>query len=299
MNELPQKVLIREVGPRDGLQNEAGFVSTKTKVQLIKALVNTGLKAVEITSFVRPDAVPQFKDAEELCAQLELDRETVFSALVGNAKGVERALKIKMPELVCVISASEAHNKYNLKMTVNQSLQQLKEIASLTKGLKLVLRGAVATAFGCPYQGTIGYGEIERIIDGMLEAGMKQLTLADTAGLANPKQVYTVVQHVKQKYPGVDLGLHFHDTRGMAMANVLAGLEAGIEIFEGSISGAGGCPFISGAAGNIATEDMIYMLHRMGIFTGIDLDSLVQSARFLEEILGHHLPGRLMRSGTF
>lgn len=282
-------MLIREVGPRDGLQNEKIFLPTEKKIALVRQLIEAGITAIEATSFVSPRAVPQLADAETLLEGLgDLGTGVVLSALVGNAAGVRRALETKQPalrEIVVVVSASEHHNRANLNRTVAESLRGLKEICRLAEG-RFRVRGAVATAFGCPAGGNITAREVFRVVDGMLASGVEEITLADTAGMAVPRQVTELVTRTMERYPGVNLALHLHDTRGYGLQNARAGMEAGISVLESSVGGLGGCPFLPGAAGNIATGELVRMLHGMGVKTGVDLGWLRRCALFLEDALG-------------
>lgn len=292
--QWPDSVLIREVGPRDGLQNEETFLPTEKKIEMIKDLAMAGITAIEVTSFVHPGAVPQLRDAERVLEELD---ETIprvkLSALIGNAKGMERALKTPVHEVMIVISASESHNLANLKMTVEESLNALQEIGEMTRGTGKTLRGAVGTSFGCFYQGEVTLDEIKKVVEGMISCEIKEITLADTAGMGNPRQVNDLVKRIKGLYPEVNWALHFHDNRGQGLANTVAGLDAGVTIFESSLGGLGGCPFIPGAAGNVVTEDLVDMLHRMGIATGIDLGKLCHCTGWLERELGRSLPAKV------
>lgn len=285
---------IREVGPRDGLQNEKLVLPAEVKVELIRRLAGAGIKAIEATSFVSPRAVPQLGDAEAVLEGLgDTEPGLVLSALVGNAVGVRRALGVKQPalrDLVVVVSASEEHNLANLKRPVAESLHGLREICSLAAG-RFRVRGAVATAFGCPTRGAITHGEVFRVVEGMLAVGMREITLADTAGMGEPRQVYDLVVETARRYPGITLALHLHDTRGRGLENARAGLEAGVAILESSIGGLGGCPFLPGAAGNVSTGEMVGLLHEMGVETGVDRERLRQCALFLQEVLGRALRG--------
>lgn len=293
----PQKVTVREVGPRDGLQNLSTFIPTEAKIELVRTLAAAGVTAIEAASFVSPKAVPQMADAELVLAGLEdLPGQVMLSALVGNVRGMERAVKSRVPEVMVVVSASEAHNRANLNMSVSRSLAGLGEIFSLARTRGVRVRGAVATAFGCPYQGEISTDQCKKVIEGMLAAGINEITLADTAGLGNPRQVYSLVRELAGCYPRVVWALHFHDTRGMGLANAVMGIQAGVTILESSLGGLGGCPFIPGAAGNIATEDLVYMLHRMGIATGIKLEGILHCTRVMEGILEASLPARVKNS---
>ncbi len=292
----PDRILVREVGPRDGLQNEKKILPPEIKISMIRQLAAAGITAIEATSFVHPRAVPQLSDAEAVLEGIGGPGAGVsVSALVGNVRGVQRALAMlhtPLAEIVVVVSASEAHNRANVKRTVAESLAEVREICRLAAG-QLKVRGAVATAFGCPYQGGIGAGEVARVVEGMLKEGIGEIVLADTAGMGNPRQVYDLLREIRERYPGVTWGLHLHDTRGRGLANAVAGLQAGVQVLESSVGGLGGCPFIPGAAGNIATGDLVSMLHDMGIETGIDLRRVLQCTQFMEETLGRRLPARV------
>ncbi|GBF33847.1 hydroxymethylglutaryl-CoA lyase [Desulfocucumis palustris] len=282
----PGKITVREVGPRDGLQNIREFVPTEKKVQMIRALAAAGVVAIEAVSFVSPRAVPQMSDAYEVLAALgDLPGNVTLSALAGNLKGMERAAGSGVREVVAVVSASETHNRANLNLPVERSLEVLKDIGAMAASAGIRLRGAVATAFGCPYQGEIPEYQVKKVVEGMLAAGMGEITLADTAGMADPRQVYELVRKLSAGYPGVAWALHFHDARGLGLANAVTGIQAGVTVLESSAGGLGGCPFIPGAAGNIATEDLVYMLHRMGMETGVDIDGILGCGRMLEGIL--------------
>lgn len=290
----PQKVLVREVGPRDGLQNLSTFIPTAKKIELVRTLAKAGVTAIEATSLVNPKAVPQMADAEQVLAGLEdMSPGVKFSALVGNVRGMERAVASGVPEVMVVVSASEAHNRANLNMSVKQSLSGLLEICTRANDRGVRVRGAVATAFGCPYEGEITPGQCKKVIEVMLKAGITEITLADTAGLGNPRQVYNLMLDLARCYPQVIWALHFHDTRGMGLANAVMGIQAGVTILESSLGGLGGCPFIPGAAGNIATEDLVYMLHQMGIDTGIKMEVILRCSMMMENILGKPLPARV------
>lgn len=292
--QWPKKVLIREVGPRDGLQNEEKFLPTEKKIKLIKTLAQAGVTAIEVTSFVNPKAIPQLRDAEQVLEGLgDISSQVTLSALVGNIRGMQRALNTSIQEVMVVISASESHNLANLKMPVARSLDILKDISQLAQGSGINLRGAVATSFGCPYQGEVTLPEIQRVVEGMLTFGIREITLADTAGMGEPRQVYHLLVELKGLYPEVIWALHFHDNRGLGLANTVTGLMAGVTILESSVGGAGGCPFIPGATGNVATENLVNMLHQMGISTGINLEELCSCTRWLERELGRKLPAKI------
>lgn len=289
---LPKRVVIREVGPRDGLQNEAKFVSTEEKVNLIERLVKAGIKDFEVTSFVHPKAVPQHRDAEELLALLPSFPDVSYSALIANARGVERAVSTGIKNLILTVSASETHNKNNINKTIQESISEMKDLVPLAKANGISVRGTLSTVFGCPWEGKKSLEQVSRIVEGMSESGIQEIALADTAGLGNPYQIYSMSLELKKRFPGIVWGLHLHDTRGLGLANILAALQAGIGIIETSIGGLGGCPFVPGATGNVVTEDVVYMLGEMGLETGIDLDEMIAASQYLSSILGHPLPSK-------
>jgi hydroxymethylglutaryl-CoA lyase len=288
--QWPESILIREVGLRDGIQNESKYVPVELKIALIKTLARAGVTAIEATSFVHPRAVPQLADAGSLFKKMgDIPDGLALSALVGNLKGVQRAAAAGVKEVVVVISASDAHNRANLNMSTAQSLRGLREICALAYETGITVRGAVATAFGCPYQERISEDEVRCVVEGMLGEKIGEITLADTAGMANPRQAFELCGSLAFNYPGVKWSLHFHDTRGLALANIIAGIQAGVNTLESSVGGLGGCPFIPGAAGNISTEKLVYMLNKMGIKTGIDLEELLKCTRLLENHFQRHL----------
>lgn len=290
----PDKILIREVGPRDGLQNEKKYIPVETKIKLLKTLAQAGVTTIESTSFVHPEAVPQLKDAESVIQGMEGYPATmVLSALVGNVRGVQRAAAVGVKEVMVVISASDAHNRANLNMSTANSLQRLREIYTLSSESGIRVRGAVATAFGCPYQGVISREQIKVVVEGMLNEGVREITLADTAGMGNPRQVFELSSSFSYTYPDVDWALHFHDTNGLGLANIVAGIQAGVVILESSVGGLGGCPFIPGAAGNVPTEDLVFMLDSLDIKTGIDLNKLLKCSQLLERVFERRMPARI------
>lgn len=284
----PERVLVREVGPRDGLQNERTILPAETKIALIKRLIGAGVAAIEATSFVHPRAVPQLSDAEAVLEGIgDPGPGVTISALVGNVTGMRRAVAVAhtcLREIVVVISASEAHNRANVNRTVGESLRDLREIRRLA-GERLKVRGAIATAFGCPHQGNISFAEVARVAEGMLAEGIDAITLADTAAAGNPRQVYDLVRRAVSLYPGVTWALHLHDNRGLGLVNAFAGMLAGVRVLESSVGGLGGCPFLPGATGNIPTEGLVEMLHGMGVATGIDLSLLLRCAGYIKELL--------------
>lgn len=293
---LPAMVQIREVGPRDGLQAEKNFVPTAAKIEMINRIFNCRIQLIEATSFVNPRAIPQLSDAEAVVAGINRPAGSVVSALVGNQRGVQRAIRSRIDEVQVVISASEAHNQRNVNMRISESLQQLEEVVPKARQANIVVRAAIATAFGCPFEGQIPLKQIFWLTDKFRDLGIEQITLADTAGLGDPLLVGRLVGEVWNRHPSLQLALHFHDTRGLGLANSLAGLQAGVTIMEASLGGLGGCPFIPRATGNIATEDLVFMCSRMGVETNISLDRILDSARWLEKIIGRELPGRVMKT---
>jgi len=294
---LPESVTIVEVGPRDGLQNEPDFVPTERKIELIERLADAGLKRIEITSFVHPKAVPQLRDSAEVVGRIRRRPDVVYSALVPNEKGLERALASGIGEIAFFVSASETHNRKNVAMTTADSLEVFRRIAetALTGGMRI--RGYVVTAFGCPYEGTVPPENVERIVDAYRSLGIHEIALGDTTGMANPSQVSRLLDRIMPMLGTTGLALHFHDTRGTALANILAALQQGVTVFDGSIGGLGGCPYAPGASGNVATEDLVNMLEEMGIRTGIDLGMLLDCARYTRDIIGRAFPGHMATAG--
>jgi hydroxymethylglutaryl-CoA lyase len=294
---LPKSVTIVEVGPRDGLQNEPNFVPTEQKVELIDRLSETGLKRIEITSFVHPKAIPQLQDSEEIVKRIKRKPGIIYSTLVPNEKGLERALAAGVKEIALFVSASETHNQKNVKMSISDSLKGFRNIAekALSNGIRM--RGYVVTAFGCPYEGRVKPEKVELIVDEYKGLGVHEIALGDTTGMANPVQVGRMVGRISPRLEKTGLALHFHDTRGAALANILAALQEGVTVFDGSIGGLGGCPYAPGAAGNVATEDLVSMLEEMGIETGIELEKLIDCAKYAGEIIRRDLTSHLTQAG--
>ncbi len=296
---LPKKVTIVDVGPRDGFQMEPGFIPTEQKIQIIDRLSETGIKRIEVTSFVHPKYVPQLADAEEVLARIKRKEGVIYEALVPNAKGVERAIQAGVEHVSMVISASESHNKANVNMTVAESLKTLKEAVKLALGHGIKVTTGVGTAFGCALEGWVPPEKVEAVADEFLDMGVCELSLGDTPGLANPSQVSEMVRYYLQKLKGTDVGLrlHFHDSRGQGLANVLAAMLEGATIIDTAICGMGGCPYSPGATGNIASGDTVNLLEAMGIDTGIDLMKLIECERMTQDLLGKELPGQTIKSG--
>ena len=296
-NNFPSRVSINDVVVRDGFQSEPSFVPTETKISLINRLSRTGLAKIEITSFVSPKAVPNLRDAEDVCQRITRVPEVSYVALVPNLMGCERALRCDIDEINLVMSISETHNLANMHMTTAQSLKQFADVAQVVRTTRTQINGTVATAFGCPFEGHQAQDKVLAAVASYLDLGMHSITLADTTGMANPVQVRAMAEAFFDAFPKVPLTMHFHNTRGMGLANVLAAASSGVTRFDGSLGGLGGCPFAPGATGNICTEDTVHMLEACGIRTGVDLDSLLNLARELPLIVGHDVPGQLVRSG--
>jgi hydroxymethylglutaryl-CoA lyase len=296
---LPDHVVITEVVTRDGFQDESRFVSTEDKRSLIHGLMNTGVDSIEVTSFVHPKVVPQMRDAGELLASIERRPGVILSALVPNLKGAERALEAGVDEMHLVLSASESHNRANLNRSVDESLTQLLEVCEFVRGRDptVGLGAGIATSFACPFEGRVELGQLLRIVGSLVDGGVELTNLADTTGMTNPRDVRVTCEAVRERHPDLAIGLHLHNTRGMALANTLAGMLAGIDRFDSSLGGIGGCPFAPGATGNVSTEDLVHMLHEMGIDTGIDLDALMEEAQRLPTMVGHGLESQVLRAG--
>ena len=290
------RVAITEVGTRDGFQSEPNFIATAIKAELIDALIAAGVRNIEATSFVSPRAVPQLADAHDVLAQVRRRADAHFAALVPNARGAERALSSGVDEMVCFVSASETHNQANLNASIAGSLANVAEIAGIARG-KASLRGAVACAFGCPFEGEVPVEAVLRIVGAYAKLGIDRLTLGDTTGMATPPAVARLVEAIGKRFPELPIALHFHNTRGVGLANVMLGLDLGIREYESSIAGLGGCPFAPGATGNICTEDLVYLLEESGFDTGIDLEALIAVARRVEAVIGRPLPGQVMKAG--
>lgn len=298
LENLPREVSIYEVSPRDGLQNEAVTVPTTRKVRLVEALVASGLERIEITSFVSPKWVPQLADGDEVARIVPRAEGVTFSALCPNARGLERALAAGIEEIAVFISASETHNLKNVNKTVPDTLAGFREVIgpAVQKGLRV--RGYVSTLWGCPYEGQIDPRAGLAIARDLLAQGCYQISLGDTIGVGTPVQTKRVLELFLSEIPREKIAMHMHDTRGTALSNIVVGLEMGIRTFDASVGGLGGCPYAPGAAGNVATEDLVYMLEGMGIETGVSLDRLVQAGQVAAAIVGHELPGKVHKAGV-
>ncbi len=291
------KLIVQEVSPRDGLQMESTWVDTADKVALIDALSTAGFSRIEGGSFVSPKAIPALRDGEAVFHQIKRNPDVIYVALVPNRRGAERALESRADELNLVMSASQTHNLANMRMTREQSLAAFGDIVALTRGAPVMLNGTVATTFGCPFEGKIDEDLVLSIVDRYLELGIEGITLADTTGMANPRQVARIVKRVLGRISANALTLHFHNTRGLGLVNVMAAYEVGARRFDASLGGLGGCPFAPGASGNICTEDLVNLCEETGIPTGVDLDKLITLSRALPALLGHEMSGQLAKAG--
>jgi len=292
-----RRLRIHEVAPRDGLQIEPVFVPTDRKIDLIDRLSTTGLAKIEVTSFVSPTAIPTLADAEEVMRGICRVDGIVYAALVPNVRGCHRALACDVDELNLVMSASEGHSRANLRMTPLQSLLAFEDIVDVTAGTGVLINASISTAFGCPFDGAVPVETVLELVDRIEQLGVGGVTLCDTTGVANPRQVGILCASVLLRYPRLNLTVHFHDTRGLGLANALAAFEAGIERFDASLGGLGGCPFAPGASGNVCTEDLVHMFEAMELNTGVDLDQLLAVAGSLPALVGHAVPGQVLRAG--
>ena len=299
MAELPGRVRIREVGPRDGFQNEPETIPTAEKVRLVDLLSASGLRRIEVTSFVRPDVIPQLSDAEEVLYGVQRREGVSFSVLIPNERGLERALELRerFDEVNVFVSASETHNRKNVNRSIEDSLAGLERTLASAGEAGLRREGVISTSFGCPYEGEVAPERVFAIAERLAAAGCEEIGFGDTTGMANPRQVGEFFAAARERLAGVELTAHFHNTRGQGLANVLAALERGVDSFEASFGELGGCPVPPGATGNVATEDVVSMLHEMGIETGIDLPRLLEASRAAQEALGRPLGAHVLTAG--
>ena len=299
MPALPSTVRIREVGPRDGFQNEPEVIPTSDKVRLIDMLAGTGLPRLEVTSFVRPDVIPQLADAAEVLAAVTRPADVSYSVLIPNERGLERALeqRDRFDEINVFLSATESHNKRNKNRTIAESLDDLGRTVARAREEGLRCEGVISVVFGCPYEGEVAPDRVLEIADALAEMGCEEVSFGDTTGMANPRQVGQFFASATERLDGVELTAHFHNTRGQGLANVLAALEQGVSSFESAFGELGGSPLTPGATGNISTEDLVSMLHEMGVETGVDLERLLGASRAAEELLGRPLGAHVLRAG--
>jgi len=293
---LPKKVKVYEVGPRDGLQNEARMIPTADKIAFVNALAATGLQHIEITSFVNPKWIPQLADAAEVARGVERPDGVVYSALVPNRKGLDAALAAGMKEIAVFLSASETHNKKNVNKTIAETLTAFEEVVGPARDAGVRVRAYVSTVYGCPYEGPVDPARAVSLTRRLREMGVYQVSLGDTIGVANPAQVEQVLGMVLAEVPEEQIALHFHDTRGTALANCLVGLGLGVTTIDAATGGLGGCPYAPGASGNLATDDLVAMLHAMGIETGVDLDKIIACSQQIAALVGHELPSKYLKA---
>jgi hydroxymethylglutaryl-CoA lyase len=296
VSDLPERISLREVGPRDGLQNEDP-VPTEAKVELIDLLSKTGVQRIEAVSFVHPRAIPQMADADQVWGGIDRAGAVRYSALVPNSRGAERALGAGFTELEAVVSASETHNRKNVNRSTEQSLDDIAVIIDAAHQRGATCQVIVSTAWGCPYEGDVPVARVIATASRAVADGADSISFGDTTGMATPPRVRELVGEFRSKHPGTQLNLHFHNTRGTGLANVLTALELGVADFDASVGGLGGCPYAPGATGNIATEELIYMVEDMGVATGVDLEAMIEAAAEAERIIGRTLPSQVLRAG--
>lgn len=295
--KLPTEITLCEVGLRDGLQNEPQILNVTEKLAIANGLMEAGFKVIELGSFMHPKAVPQMANTDELFRLIEAPEGVEFRALIANKKGVERAIACGCRKVKLNVSASRGHNLANLNMTPEETVASFADNANFARENNLAVSGSISMPFGSPWEGKIPIQEIESIVEAYLEVGINEISLSDASGMALPNQVYELTRSMKQKYPEVVWWLHFHDTRGLGIANILAAMQAGITRFDSSLGGLGGCPFVPGAAGNVATEDVLHMLDEMEITTGLDLVRLMKVSHQLADMVGHSLDSRVLIAG--
>jgi hydroxymethylglutaryl-CoA lyase len=295
--QLPDRVTLCEVGTRDGFQIEPDFISTDQKVEVVNLLSDAGVPRIEVTSFVHPKAVPQLRDAEAVMAAIRRRPGTRYAALVPNEKGAVRAVDAGVDAVHTVVSASESHNLANVNMTVAESLDKLRAVMLVAERAHVHVGCGISTSFGCPFEGDVPLAQLESVVARLVGMGARAIGLADTTGMANPRQVTRVLEHLLPRFPGVEWTLHTHDTRAMAIPNILAAMACGVTNFDASVGGLGGCPFAPGASGNVCTEDLVHCLHAMEVQTGIDLDRLLDVSRRVQDIVGRPLPGQIVKAG--
>lgn len=299
MTSLPTRARIREVGPRDGFQNEPETISSADKIRLIDMLSASALPRMEVTSFVRPDVIPQLSDAEEVLAGVRRRDDVAFSVLIPNERGLERALGLRdrFDEVSVFLSASETHNQKNVNRSIADSMAGLERTLATAREAGLRCEGVISVSFGCPYEGEVPKDRVFGIAEQLAAAGCAEVAFGDTTGMANPRYVHEFFAAARERLPGVELTAHFHNTRGQGLANVLAALEEGIDSFESSFGELGGCPVPPGSTGNVSTEDVVSMLHEMGVETGIDLRALIEASAAAQQVLGRPLGAHVLRAG--
>ena len=295
--KLPPHVILCEVGTRDGFQIEPEFIVTDDKIEVVDLLSAAGVPRIEVTSFVHPKAIPQLRDAEQVMARIRRRPGTRYAALVPNDKGAARAVDAGVDAIHTVVSASESHNLANVNMTVAESLVKLRGVMEIAARARVPVQAGISTSFGCPFEGDVPLARLEWVVQALVDMGAGAIGIADTTGMANPSQVTRTFEHLMPRFPGVEWTIHTHDTRAMAIPNILAAMELGVTNVDASIGGLGGCPFAPGASGNVCSEDLVHCLHAMGIETGIDLDRLIAVSRRVQTIVGRALPGQIVKAG--
>lgn len=282
---FPNEVRIREVCPRDGFQAEARFIETNKKIDIIDRLSDCGYSEIQYTAFVHPKAIPNLKDAEEVSKRIKHVKGVTYSALIANKRGLYRAIEAGVEKVEYVISASDSHNLNNVNATTKESLKSLEEIIKESPNCKIT--PGTAVAFGCPFEGNIPFERIKWLIQSYVDMGITEVCIADTIGVANPIQVFNTISNLLELFPELEIALHLHNTRGLALANIYAGVQAGAKIIDSAVGGLGGCPFAPGATGNVSTEDVVHMFDLMGVKTGVDLDRVIDVAKIIEKEVGH------------
>lgn len=294
---LPKKVVLCEVGPRDGLQNEPKILSVEEKVKLIDSITDSGFKVIEVGSFMHPKAVPQMASTDEVFKKIKMKDGVEYRALIANMKGLERAMDCGCRKVKLNVSASKSHNLANLNRTPEQSVAGFKETVQAAASCNIEISGSISMPFGSPWEHEIPVDDVKKIVQAYIDAGVTEISLSDASGMAVPNQVYNICTEMQKEFPMVKWILHFHNTRGLGVANIIAGMQAGITWFDTSFAGVGGCPFVPGAAGNVSTEDVLHMLNEMNIETGIDLDNTILISKMLVKILGHSTDSYILRAG--
>jgi hydroxymethylglutaryl-CoA lyase len=293
----PAAVRVREVGPRDGVQSEKADIATADKIRLIDSLSATGVKAIEAVSFVSPKAIPQMADARDVWAGIDRRSGVFYSALVPNRKGAETAAEAGADGMQVFLAASESYNLKNVNKSVQDSVRSVEEVVEVAVAASIPVEGTISTAFGCPYEGDVAPERVVEVSRWMMDTGVASISYGDTTGMGTPARVKQVIEALREALPELELNMHFHDTRGTGLANVVTALDLGIDYFDASIGGMGGSPYAAGATGNIATEDLVHMLNDMGIDTGIDLSALIEAARFAQSLVSGELPSKMLKAG--
>jgi hydroxymethylglutaryl-CoA lyase len=296
---LPERVTLCEVGTRDGFQIEPDFIPTPVKIEIVDRISEAGVPRIEVTSFVHPKVVPALRDAAEVMAGITRRPGTRYAALVPNDKGASRAVDAGVDAIHTVVSASESHNLANVNMTIAASIDKLRGVMQIAERANVPVGSGISTSFGCPFEGRTPLSQLEDVVRRLVDIGARAIALADTTGMANPRQVSETLGHLMPRFPGIEWTLHTHDTRAMAIPNILAAMACGVTHFDASIGGLGGCPFAPGASGNVCSEDLVHCLHSMGIETGIDLDRLIAVAKRVEQVVGRALPGQIVKAGKW